>query len=91
MGTRKKGYDHQPWYNDSFEPSAQVRNTEKTSKLTADNFDDGDPNSDILGDTPLNHFSNTEIDELLEWVDAEDAALNEAFLAFLSDSAPEQS
>lgn len=64
------------------ETSYAEQQAEQSRKQTVENFDDG---TDILGDTPLNHFENAEVEELLEGVEEEENALDSAFEAFFTD------
>ena len=64
------------------ETSYAEQQAEQSRKQTADTFDES---QDILGDTPLNHFENAEVEELLEGVEEEENALDSAFEAFFTD------
>ncbi len=55
---------------------------EQARKQTAENFGES---YDILWDTPLNHFENTEVEDLLGEVTEWEEALDNAFEAFFSD------
>jgi hypothetical protein len=66
----------------STDSSYAEQQAEQNRKLTVEAFDE--PN-DILWDTPLNHFENTEVEDLLEGIEQEEEALYNAFDAFFAD------
>lgn len=74
---------HRPKVNPREQDASYAeQQAEQARKQTAENF--GESN-DILGDTPLNHFENTEVEDLLEGIEQEEEALDNAFDAFFAD------